>query len=228
MAKCGIDDADLWVELREKREEINALAQEKLLLVAKLYNLAQKFVKELEASTEETSKQMEKSTQRHGTAANQYVNEMMHYMGKIDKSGPNGPGKSQYDEQLEPTGPAQDYYGSQKSGASGSQGAKDLLTVSSKNNSRKNQTRASDGKFQSEFGGVVGAAPAQTGGSRKQNQFQSSFGEIDRKSSIQADGGAHVVGGRQKRQGQKSRGGGGDVGRHFYDASSQPANEPSL
>ena len=62
MAKGGVDDADLWVDLRETRVEINSLAQEKLLLVAKLYNLAQKFVKELEVSTEETSKQMEKST----------------------------------------------------------------------------------------------------------------------------------------------------------------------
>ena len=40
MAKRGVDDEDLWSELRETRVEINSMAQEKLLLVAKLYNLA--------------------------------------------------------------------------------------------------------------------------------------------------------------------------------------------
>lgn len=40
MAKSGVDDEDLWTELRETRVEINSMAQEKLLLVAKLYNLA--------------------------------------------------------------------------------------------------------------------------------------------------------------------------------------------
>ena len=44
MAQGGVNDGELWQELRETRTEIDALAQEKLLLIAKLYNLAQRFV----------------------------------------------------------------------------------------------------------------------------------------------------------------------------------------
>ena len=81
MAKSGVDDEDLWTELRETRVEINSMAQEKLLLVAKLYNLAQKFVKELDVATEETSKQMEKSTAaRHGPPAS---GDLLAAMGKM-------------------------------------------------------------------------------------------------------------------------------------------------
>lgn len=40
MAKGGVDDGDLWTDLIEVREKIDGLAQEKLLLIAKLYNLA--------------------------------------------------------------------------------------------------------------------------------------------------------------------------------------------
>ncbi len=56
MAKAGVNDGDLWKELKECREEINALAQEKLLLVAKLYNLSQIFVQELDVATDEVRK----------------------------------------------------------------------------------------------------------------------------------------------------------------------------
>lgn len=56
MAKSGVDDNDQWMELKKARAEIDSLAQEKLLLIAKLYNLAQKFVQELDVATEETSK----------------------------------------------------------------------------------------------------------------------------------------------------------------------------
>ena len=44
MAKGGVNDGDLWTELKECRAEIDACAQEKLLLIAKCYNLTQKFV----------------------------------------------------------------------------------------------------------------------------------------------------------------------------------------
>ena len=56
MAKQGVNDGELWEELIKVREEIDALAQEKLMLIAKLYNLAQKFVQELDVATEETSR----------------------------------------------------------------------------------------------------------------------------------------------------------------------------
>ena len=41
---------------------IDNFAQEKLMLIAKLYNLSQKFVQELDLATEETSKQLAQST----------------------------------------------------------------------------------------------------------------------------------------------------------------------
>ncbi len=56
MAKAGVNDGELWSELKECREEINAFAQEKLLLVAKLYNLSQIFVQELDVATDEVKK----------------------------------------------------------------------------------------------------------------------------------------------------------------------------
>lgn len=56
MAKQGIDDGEAWLELRKAQESIDAMAQEKLTLIAKLYNLAQKFVQELDIVTEETNK----------------------------------------------------------------------------------------------------------------------------------------------------------------------------
>lgn len=40
MAKGGVDDSELWTEIIDVREKIDAMAQEKLLLIAKLYNLA--------------------------------------------------------------------------------------------------------------------------------------------------------------------------------------------
>lgn len=40
IAKGGVDDFDQWNELRKVRVDINSMAQEKLLLIAKLYNLS--------------------------------------------------------------------------------------------------------------------------------------------------------------------------------------------
>jgi len=44
MSKGGVEDAQQWNELRQVRVGIDSMAQEKLLLIAKLYNLSQKFV----------------------------------------------------------------------------------------------------------------------------------------------------------------------------------------
>ena len=74
MEARGVDDQEMWTELRACREEIDALAQEKLLLVAKLYNLAQRFVMELDVATDETSKQIAQSSNTVGrnTGTSQY------------------------------------------------------------------------------------------------------------------------------------------------------------
>ena len=40
------------------RQKINSLADEKLLIVAKLYNMTQRFVQELDISNEEMDKQL--------------------------------------------------------------------------------------------------------------------------------------------------------------------------
>lgn len=40
MARAGVNDNEPWTELRNVRGEIDSFAQEKLLLVAKLYNLS--------------------------------------------------------------------------------------------------------------------------------------------------------------------------------------------
>ena len=56
MAKLGVDDDDEWEQLKKVRHQIDNFAQEKLLLIAKLYNLSQKFVQELDVATDETSK----------------------------------------------------------------------------------------------------------------------------------------------------------------------------
>ena len=58
MEKQGVDDEQEWKELHLTRERINNMAEEKLLIVAKLYNLTQRFVQELEISTEEMDKQL--------------------------------------------------------------------------------------------------------------------------------------------------------------------------
>lgn len=75
MAKQGVDDAETWIELRKAQETIDAMAQEKLMLIAKLYNLTQKFVQELDIVTEETNKQMQQSGGQ-GRSSSSY-NEMM-------------------------------------------------------------------------------------------------------------------------------------------------------
>ena len=78
MDKQGVGDGELWDELREARRDIDALAQEKLYLIAKCYNLSQRFVQELDAATEETSRQMEMSTQ-NGRGAGATYNEMIKF-----------------------------------------------------------------------------------------------------------------------------------------------------
>ena len=44
MAREGYDDGELWTDLIEIRLKIDSMAQEKLMIVAKLYNLGQRFV----------------------------------------------------------------------------------------------------------------------------------------------------------------------------------------
>ena len=53
MERAGVDDSELWTELKQVREEVIAYGQEKLLLIAKMYNLAQKFDQELEDSNKQ-------------------------------------------------------------------------------------------------------------------------------------------------------------------------------
>ena len=53
-----MDDEEEWKELHHIRTRINDLAEEKLHLVAKLYNLTQRFVQELDISEVEMNKQL--------------------------------------------------------------------------------------------------------------------------------------------------------------------------
>ena len=54
----GADDKSQWEELHRIRSRINAMADEKLHWIAKLYNLTQRFVQELQISNEEMDKQL--------------------------------------------------------------------------------------------------------------------------------------------------------------------------
>ncbi len=47
MAKEGVDDDELWTQLHAIRQQLDYLYDEKMMLVAKLFNLAQRFVQEL-------------------------------------------------------------------------------------------------------------------------------------------------------------------------------------
>ena len=48
MSKNGLDDTEDWERLKEVRREIDALSDEKEMLIQKIYNLVQKFVQEVE------------------------------------------------------------------------------------------------------------------------------------------------------------------------------------
>ena len=52
--ELGEDDAEEWKQLKELRDEINNLADEKLQIVQKIYALSQRFVQELDESITET------------------------------------------------------------------------------------------------------------------------------------------------------------------------------
>ena len=47
MAKEGVADEELWVQLHATRQQLDYLYDEKMMLVAKLFHLAQRFVQEL-------------------------------------------------------------------------------------------------------------------------------------------------------------------------------------
>ena len=53
-AAKGEDDSEAWGRLKAARTEIDGLAEEKLQIVKKIYNLAQRFVYELSDSIRET------------------------------------------------------------------------------------------------------------------------------------------------------------------------------
>ena len=50
----GEDDTEEWKQLKHLRTEINNLADEKLMIVQKIYALSQRFVQELNESITET------------------------------------------------------------------------------------------------------------------------------------------------------------------------------
>ena len=50
----GEDDTEKWKQLKHLRTEINNLADEKLMIVQKIYALSQRFVQELNESITET------------------------------------------------------------------------------------------------------------------------------------------------------------------------------
>ena len=86
MAKQGVEDGDLWKELIQARSEIDGLGTEKCMLVAKLYNLAQKFVQELDVATEETSRQMMQSNHRQDQRTTQVEQMMLNSMRSTPES----------------------------------------------------------------------------------------------------------------------------------------------
>ena len=53
-AKEGLEHSQEWEELQEARTEINCLAEEKLMILSKIYNLSQRFVQEIDESILET------------------------------------------------------------------------------------------------------------------------------------------------------------------------------
>ena len=59
-AEDGEDHSLEWAELLEARTEIDCLAEEKLLILRKIYNLSQRFVQEIDESIFETQMIMNK------------------------------------------------------------------------------------------------------------------------------------------------------------------------
>ena len=53
-ASRGEDDSQEWARLKAARKEIDGLAEEKLMIVSKVFNLTQRFVQELDESIDET------------------------------------------------------------------------------------------------------------------------------------------------------------------------------
>ena len=53
-AENGEDDTEEWKQLKSLRTEINNLADEKLVIIQKIYALSQRFVQELNESISET------------------------------------------------------------------------------------------------------------------------------------------------------------------------------
>ena len=53
-ASRGEDDSQEWARLKAARKEIDGLAEEKLMIVSKVFNLTQRFVQELDESIGET------------------------------------------------------------------------------------------------------------------------------------------------------------------------------
>ena len=53
-AENGEDDSEEWKQLKLLRDEINNLADEKLVIIQKIYALSQRFVQELNESISET------------------------------------------------------------------------------------------------------------------------------------------------------------------------------
>lgn len=204
MAKAGVNDGDLWKELKECREEINALAQEKLLLVAKLYNLSQNFVKELDVATDEVKKQLLQYNQSGRTTGASYKEMMMMNTMRSESSQANA-GKL-FDETMnEPTG--------------GEYSGKGMMDMAGKSHRKqRGQQRASDGKFESGFGGTGGGGGGRKGSS---SQYGAGFGEGGAMTKVETQG--------NRKAGGRKRGGGGTVGSAFYDGAltaSQP--EPVL
>ncbi len=202
MAKAGVNDGDLWKELKECREEINALAQEKLLLVAKLYNLSQIFVQELDVAAEEVEKQLKQYGQS-GRTKGASLEDLKVMNNMRSGSSQANAGKSFDETMIEPAGG--DYSG------------KGMMDMAGKrHHKQRGQQRASDGKFESGFGGAGGG-----GGRKSSSMYGGGFGEGAAMNKFETQG--------NRKAGGRKRGGGGTVGSAFYDGAltaSQP--EPVL
>ena len=137
MAKQGVDDDEEWVQLRQVRLMIDNFAQEKLMLIAKLYNLSQKFVQELDLATEETSKQLAQSTSSGRGAASYHDMDRM-----VMRDNLNHTQAKAFDAvDLEP-----------KSSTHSKNFGKDMMNMQSQASTakgQKKQRRANDGKFES-------------------------------------------------------------------------------
>ena len=59
-AQKGQEHSQEWEELQRARTEINCLAEEKLMILSKIYNLSQRFVQEIDESILETQMIMHK------------------------------------------------------------------------------------------------------------------------------------------------------------------------